>query len=195
LSDLRDKFHEDYDAGFRVAVCRIFSPPLSRILFTPRSPIACAYCHLSIQALRGAFESAGVEMSDDAWMAIAFVDHLARCGGDASVYTAHSGLVTALAEVISGVRGALGVGVEVLAHPMMLVQLPKGNEGLPTDAGVLHYHGTRGAKLAIDVVVFGLFGVSSPPSPDFVLCRHEKTKFEKYSEGVRNRPEIRLIPF
>jgi hypothetical protein len=63
--------------------------------------------------MRCAFESAGVDMSDDAW-AIALLDHLARCGGDASVHTAHSSLVTALAEIISEVHGALGVGVEVL---------------------------------------------------------------------------------
>jgi hypothetical protein len=64
--------------------------------------------------------------------AIAFVDHLARCGGDASVLTAHSWLVTTLAEIISEVRGALGVDVEILTDPTMLVQLPDGNEsGLP----------------------------------------------------------------
>jgi hypothetical protein len=41
--------------------------------------------------------------------------------------------------IISEVRGALGVGVEVLTDPMMLVQLPNGNDGLPADVGVLHY--------------------------------------------------------
>jgi hypothetical protein len=51
------------------------------------------------------------------------------------------------------------------------------------------------AKNAIDAVVSGLFGVSSPPFPDVALCRTEKTKFEKYSEGVRSRPDIRFIPF
>jgi hypothetical protein len=60
--------------------------------------------------------------------------------------------------------------------------------------GVLHYHGIQGPNRAHDVVVFGLFGVSSPPSPEVVLCRVEK-KFEKYSEGVRSRPEVRFIPF
>jgi hypothetical protein len=44
-------------------------------------------------------------------------------------------------------------------------------------------------------VVSGLFGVSSPPSPEAALHRAEKTKFEKYSEGVRSRPDIRFIPF
>jgi hypothetical protein len=99
--------------------------------------------------------------------------------------------VTALAEIISGVRGGLGVGVEVLTVPMTLVLLPNGNDGLPADVGVLHYHDIRGSKLALDAVVSGLFGISSPPSPEVALRRAEKTKFEKYSEGVmRSRPDI-----
>jgi hypothetical protein len=106
----------------------------------------------------------------------------------ASIHTAHSWLVTALAEFISEVRGALGVGVEVLTDPTMLVQLPKRNDGLPGDVGALHYHGIRCSKLAIDAVVYGLSGASSPPSPDFAQCRAEKINFEKYSEGVRSRP-------
>jgi hypothetical protein len=57
-----------------------------------------------------AFESVGVNMSDDE-CAIAFLHHLARCGGDALDYTARSFIVTALAEIISELRGALGVGV------------------------------------------------------------------------------------
>jgi hypothetical protein len=61
--------------------------------------------------------------------------------------------------------------------------------------GILHYHGIRGSKPALDAVVSGLLGVSSPPSPEVALSRAEKTKFEKYSEGVRSRPDIRLIPF
>jgi hypothetical protein len=44
----------------------------------------------------------------------------------------------------------------------MLDQLPNGNDGLPTHVGVLHYHGIRGSKLALDAVVSGMFGVSSP---------------------------------
>jgi hypothetical protein len=67
LGELRDKFHEHYDAVFRVAVCRIVGLPSSRIHFTLRSPIACASCHLSVQAMRDAFASAGVDISDDVW--------------------------------------------------------------------------------------------------------------------------------
>jgi hypothetical protein len=132
-------------------------------------------------------------MSHDEW-AIAFADHLARCGENASVHTAHSWLVTALAEIISEVRGPLGVGVEVLTDPTMLVQLPKGNDGLPEDVSVLHYHGIRNSKLALDALVSGLFGVSSHSSPKVALRRAEMTGFEKYSEGV-SRPDIRFILF
>jgi hypothetical protein len=86
--------------------------------------------------------------------------------------------VTAVTEVISEVRGALEVGVEALIDPTILIQLPNGNDGLPADVGVLHYHGVRGSKLAIDAVVSGPFGVSRPPSPEVTLRRAEKTKFE-----------------
>jgi hypothetical protein len=88
LGELRDNFPEHYDAVFRVAVCRIFSLPSSRILSTLRSTIACALCHLSTRAMRGAFESAGVDMWDNVW-ATAFADHLAHlttCGGDVSFH-------------------------------------------------------------------------------------------------------------
>jgi hypothetical protein len=116
MGELRDKFSQHYIEIFNVAVCRIFGLPSSRILSTLRSPTACASYHLSVQAMRGAFASAGVDMSDDAW-ASAFNDHLARYGGGASVHIANSWLVTALAEIIYEVRGALMVGVEVLTYP------------------------------------------------------------------------------
>jgi hypothetical protein len=57
-------------------------------------------------------------MSDDAW-ATTLSDHLSRYGGDASVHTAHSCLVPALVEIISEVRGALGIGVEDFTDPTM----------------------------------------------------------------------------
>jgi hypothetical protein len=47
----------------------------------------------------------------------------------------------ALAKIISEVRGAVGVGVEVLTDPTMLVHLPNGNEGLPAGVCVVHYYG------------------------------------------------------
>jgi hypothetical protein len=145
LGELRDKFLEHYDAVLRVAVCRIFGLPSSRILSTLRSPTACASCHLSVQvAMRVALASAGVDMSHDAW-ATAFADHVARCGGDASVHTAHSRSMTALAEIISEVRGALGNHSKVLTDPTMLIYLPNGNDSLPADVGVLHCHGIRGS--------------------------------------------------
>jgi hypothetical protein len=91
--------------------------------------------------------------------------------------------VTALTEIISEVRGALGGGVEVLTAPAMLVQLPDGNDGRSVDAGVLHYHGIRGSKLAVGAVVSDLFGDPSPPYLEIAISRVEKKKFENYSEG------------
>jgi hypothetical protein len=103
--------------------------------------------------------------------------------------------VTALAEIISEVRGALGAGVEVLTDPTMLVHLPNGNDGLPADVRVLHFHGIRGSKLALHAVVSGLFGVSSPPSLKVTLRRAQKTKFEQFVEKVRSRPDIHFMLF
>jgi hypothetical protein len=128
-------------------------------------------------------------------MTTAFANNLPRYGGDASVHTAYSLLVTPLAVIASEARDALEVGVGAITDPKMLVQLPNGNDGLPEDVGVLHYHGIRGSKLAFDAVVFGLFCYSSPPSPEIALRRAKKTKFENYSEGVRSFPDIRFFPF
>jgi hypothetical protein len=91
--------------------------------------------------------------------------------------------VTALAEIVSEVRSALWVGFEVLMDPTMLVQPPNGNDGLLADVGVLSYHGLRDSRLALDAVVSGLFGVSSPPSVEVAISRAEKTKFDKYLKG------------
>jgi hypothetical protein len=102
--------------------------------------------------------------------------------------------VTALAEIISEVRCAIGVVVEVLTYLTMYVQLPNGNDGLTADVPP-HYHGIRGSKLDLDAVDSGFFGVSSPPSAEVALRRAEKIKFEKYLEGVRSCPDIPFIPF
>jgi hypothetical protein len=59
----------------------------------------------------------------------------------------------------------------------------------------LHYHGMRGSKLALHTVVSGLFGDFSPPSPEITIRRAKNTKFEKCSEGLRSRPDIRFTPF
>jgi hypothetical protein len=110
--------------------------------------------------------------------------------------------------LLAQVRNLVRTFVEECSNPFFLEMISKtkqeektpttssnGNDGLPADVCVLHYHGIRGSKLAIDAVVSGLFGVSSPPSPEVTLRHVEKTKFEKYSEGVRIRPDIRFIPF
>jgi hypothetical protein len=65
IGELRDKSLGHYDA---VSASRsVASSASSRILSTLRPPTPCAFCHLLIQAMRGAFASAGVDMSDEAW--------------------------------------------------------------------------------------------------------------------------------
>jgi hypothetical protein len=107
----------------------------SRVNINIRSPTGCASCHLSGRAMRCAFELAGVDMLDEAWTT-AFPGHLAhRCGGNASVHTAHSWVVTSLLDRMSEARSVLGVGVAVLTEPTTLVQLSNGYDGLLSDVG------------------------------------------------------------
>jgi hypothetical protein len=115
MSELRDNFLEHYDAVFRVAVCCILCLPSFRTLSTLRSPTAFASCYLSVQVVRGAFESGGVYMSDGVRANI-LADHSARCGDDTPAHTAHSWLVTALAETISDVLSVVGIGFEGLSR-------------------------------------------------------------------------------
>jgi hypothetical protein len=189
LGELRDKFHEHYDAVFCVAVCRIFGLFSSPILSTLRSPTDCvlAISRFKLYGVRSRRRVLTCRITRGSLLYSPF----GSMQRDASVQTAQSSSMTPLAKIISEVHGALGVGVEVLTYPMMLVLLPNGNDDLPVDVGVLHYHDIRGSKLALDAVVPSLFNASSPPSPDVALHRAEKTKFEKYTGGVRNRPDIR----
>jgi hypothetical protein len=85
--------------------------------------------------------------------------------------------------------------IELYHEPRDVGLTPRRQRRPPREVGVLKYHDIRGSKLALDAVVSGLFGVSSPPSPEVALRRAEETKFEKYSEGLRSRLDIRLIPF
>jgi hypothetical protein len=101
----------------------------------------------------------------------------------------------ALAEIISEVLGALRVGVELLTDPTMLVQLPNGNDGLPADVDVLHYHGIRGSTLALDDVIPVCSAFLAPRLPTSLCAVLRRPSFKKYSEWVRSRPDIRLIPF
>jgi hypothetical protein len=54
---------------------------------------------------------------------------------------------------------------------------------------IIPCHDIRGSKFGLVAVVYGLFGFSSPPSPDTALCRVEKTKCDKYSDrgGTESR--------
>jgi hypothetical protein len=90
LGELRDKFLEHYDDASSASRC-IASSVYNHLAFSPlfAPPLLVHIAISPVQAMRGAFESAGIDMSHDAW-ATAFVDHLTRCGGDVSVHTAHS---------------------------------------------------------------------------------------------------------
>jgi hypothetical protein len=63
MGELRDKSPSHYDLRLPR---RIFGIPSSRILSILCYPTACASFHLSVQGMWGAFESAGVDMPDDA---------------------------------------------------------------------------------------------------------------------------------
>jgi hypothetical protein len=111
------KILEHYDAVFRVASCCIFGLPSSRMCSNLLSPTPCTSCHLSVQTVRGALKSAGVGIMACGMTRgplYLLTTHLARCGGDVSIHTAHSWSLTPLAEIISKVRGALRVGVDIL---------------------------------------------------------------------------------
>jgi hypothetical protein len=132
-----------------------------------------------------ALESASTDISDDV-LSIACGIHVGRCGGDASVHTIHSLLVTALVGIISEVRCALGVCLEVLTDATLSMQLPNCDDDPPTDAGVVDYHPRP--KFALDAVVSGLIGVSIPSSsPEAaLLSRAEKSKFDELEEGAES---------
>ena len=80
VGEFREKFPKHYNTAYLVAISRAFGLPSAHILSLLRSLTACASCNLSVQAMRGAFESAGADMSTTLWAA-AFVYHLAMCGG------------------------------------------------------------------------------------------------------------------
>jgi hypothetical protein len=192
LGELRDKFHEHYDAvsASRYVASSVCHHPAFSLLFVPPLLVLFAISRFKLCRLRSRRRMLicrmirGPPLLLTIWLDVAEM-----------LRSTPLNLVTALAEIISEVRGALRVGVEALTDPTMLVQLPNCNDDLPADVGVLHYHGTRGSKLPLDAVVSGLFGVSSPPSPEVALRRVEKSKFEKYSEGVKSRTDIRFMPF
>eukprot|EP00873_Tetraselmis_striata_P027880 jgi/Tetstr1/448144/TSEL_035437.t1 len=106
------------------------------------------------------FEDAGVEFTPSTW-AVAYADHVARCSGGVSNHAAHEWAAHGLSDICHDVKSALGVGVQILTDPSVLVSLPKGSDGRPADVGLFGYGGIRGNTVAIDTTIAPILGVSS----------------------------------
>eukprot|EP00873_Tetraselmis_striata_P020875 jgi/Tetstr1/441139/TSEL_029400.t1 len=98
-------------------------------------------------------------------------------------------------DICHDVKSALGVGVQILTDPSVLVSLPKGSDGRPADVGLFGYGGIRGNTVAVDTTIAPIFGVSSS-DPTTALRAAELHKIQKYDEGVRNAAGmLRFVPF
>eukprot|EP00873_Tetraselmis_striata_P010292 jgi/Tetstr1/430556/TSEL_020354.t1 len=92
-------------------------------------------------------------------------------------------------------KSALGVGVQILTDPSVLVSLPKGSDGRPADVGLFGYGGIRGNTVAVDTTIAPILGVSSS-DPTTALRAAERHKIQKYDEAVRNAAGmLRFVPF
>eukprot|EP00873_Tetraselmis_striata_P009071 jgi/Tetstr1/429335/TSEL_019253.t1 len=141
------------------------------------------------------FEDAGVDFTPSTW-AVAYADHVARCSawGDSN-HAAHEWAAHGLSDVCHDVKSALGVGVQILTDPSVLVSFPKGNDGRPADVGLFVYGGIRGNTVAVDTTIAPIFGVSTS-DPTTALRAAERHKIQKYDEGFRNAAGmLRFVPF
>eukprot|EP00873_Tetraselmis_striata_P020702 jgi/Tetstr1/440966/TSEL_029234.t1 len=140
------------------------------------------------------FEDAGVEFTPSSW-AVAYADHVARCSGGDSNHAAHEWAAHGLSEICHDVKSAVGVGVQILTDPSVLVSLPKGSDGRPADVGLFGYGGIRGNTVAVDTTIAPILGVSTS-DPTTALRAAERHKIQKYDEGVRNAAGmLRFVPF
>eukprot|EP00873_Tetraselmis_striata_P027526 jgi/Tetstr1/447790/TSEL_035120.t1 len=193
LGEVRERSPEYYDSMFRVAACRPFGLPAAPVL-SLGEPCPCASCSFSVQGMLARFEDAGVEFTPPTW-AVAYGDHVARCSGGVSNHAAHEWAAHGLSDICHDVKSALGVGVQILTDPSVLVSLPKGSDGRPADVGLFGYGGIRGNTVAIDTTIAPILGVSSS-DPTTALRAAERHKIQKYDEGVRNAAGmLRFVPF
>eukprot|EP00873_Tetraselmis_striata_P040351 jgi/Tetstr1/460615/TSEL_000540.t1 len=140
------------------------------------------------------FEDVGVDFTPSTW-AVAYADHVARCSGGDSNHAAHEWAAHGLFDICHDVKSALGVGVQILTDPSVLVSLPKGSDGRPADVGLFGYGGIRGNTVAVDTTIAPIFGVSSS-DPTTALRAAERHKIQKYEEGVRKAAGmLRFVPF
>eukprot|EP00873_Tetraselmis_striata_P041203 jgi/Tetstr1/461467/TSEL_006575.t1 len=193
LGEVRERSPEYYDSMFRVAACRPFGLPAAPVL-SLGEPCPCASCSFSVQGMLARFEDAGVEFTPSTW-AVAYADHVARCSGGVSNHAAHEWAAHGLSDICHDVKSAMGVGVQILTDPLVLVSLPKGSDGRPADVGLFGYGGIRGNTVAIDTTIAPILGVSSS-DPTTALRAAERHKIQKYDEGVRNAAGmLRFVPF
>eukprot|EP00873_Tetraselmis_striata_P007170 jgi/Tetstr1/427434/TSEL_017597.t1 len=124
--------------------------------------------------------------------AVAYADHVARGSGLGSD---HEWAAHGLSDVCHDVKSAMGVGVQILTDPSVLVSLPKGSDGRPADVGLFGYGGIRGNTVALDTTIAPILGMSSS-DPMTALRDAERHKIQKYDEGVRNAAGmLRFVPF
>eukprot|EP00873_Tetraselmis_striata_P000605 jgi/Tetstr1/420869/TSEL_011942.t1 len=128
------------------------------------------------------FEDAGVEFTPSTW-AVAYADHVARCSGGVSNHAAHEWAAHGLSDICHDVKSALGVGVQILTDPSVLVSLPKGSDGRPADVGLFGYGGIRGNTVAIDTTIAPILGVSSS-DPTTALRAAERHKIQNVLFGL-----------
>eukprot|EP00873_Tetraselmis_striata_P043097 jgi/Tetstr1/463361/TSEL_008284.t1 len=159
LGEVRERSPEYYDSMFRVAACRPFGLPAAPVL-SLGEPCPRAFCSFSVQGMLARFEDAGVDFTPSTW-AVAYADHVARCSGGDSNHAAHEWAAHGLSDICHDVKSALGVGVQVLTDPSVLVSLPKGSDGRPADVGLFGYGGIRGNTVATDTTIAPILGVSS----------------------------------
>eukprot|EP00873_Tetraselmis_striata_P012269 jgi/Tetstr1/432533/TSEL_021906.t1 len=152
---------------------------------------ATAFLVTDPPSMLAGFEDAVVEFTPSTW-AVAYADHVAHCsGGDSN----HEWAAHGLSDICHDVKSALGVGVQILTDPSVLVSLPKGSDGRPADVGLFGYGGIRGNTVAIDTTIAPILGVSTS-DPTTALRAAERRKIQKYDEGVRNAAGVlRFVPF
>eukprot|EP00873_Tetraselmis_striata_P012895 jgi/Tetstr1/433159/TSEL_022491.t1 len=133
--------------------------------------------HSMRKSMLARFEDAGVEFTPSTW-AVAYADHVARCSGGDSNHAAHEWAAHGLSDICHDVKSALGVGVEILTDPSVLVSLPKGSDGWPADVGLFKYGGIRGNTVAVDTTIAPILGVSTS-DPTTALRAAERHKIQK----------------
>eukprot|EP00873_Tetraselmis_striata_P018515 jgi/Tetstr1/438779/TSEL_027288.t1 len=137
------------------------------------------------------FEDASVEFTPSTW-AVAYADHVARCYGSDSNHATHEWAAHGLSDICHDVmKSALGVGVQILTDPSVLVSLPKGSDGRPADVGLFGYGGIRGNTVAVDTTIAPILGMSRP-DPTTALRAAERHKIQNLSTRALSLGNVQL---